>query len=75
MEVAEHLSEARAASFVEDLTALGSVILFSAAIPFQGGEHHINEQWPEYWALMFRGFGYDCADVLRELVWADPQVD
>jgi len=75
MEVAEHLSEPRAASFVEDLTALGSVILFSAAIPFQGGEHHINEQWPEYWALLFRGLGYDCADFLRELVWADPKVD
>src|SRR5262245_8575664 len=54
LEVAEHLSEARGASFVGELCSLGDLILFSAAIPGQGGTTHINEQWPAYWNALFR---------------------
>lgn len=36
LEVAEHLPIECAETFVETLTSLGAVILFSAAIPFQG---------------------------------------
>jgi len=36
LEVAEHLSEMRADSFIDDLCALSDVILFSAAIPKPG---------------------------------------
>jgi SAM-dependent methyltransferase len=75
VEVAEHLTYARAESFVNDLTWLGDVILFSAAVPFQGGEHHLNEQWPEFWALLFRARGFDCLDLLRSGVWSHPGVD
>jgi ADP-heptose:LPS heptosyltransferase/SAM-dependent methyltransferase len=75
VEVAEHLSFARGESFVNDLTALGDVVLFSGAVPFQGGEHHVNEQWPEFWALLFRTCGFDCLDLLRPLVWARADVD
>ena len=42
LEVAEHLSKTRADSFIADLAQLGDIILFSAAIPFQGGVGHIN---------------------------------
>jgi SAM-dependent methyltransferase len=69
MEVAEHLSAGRAAGFVQELTRLGDVVLFSAAVPFQGGVHHVNEQWPEYWALLFAAQGYQCVDPLRRLLW------
>jgi ADP-heptose:LPS heptosyltransferase len=69
MEVAEHLTYKRAATFVADLTELGNIVLFSAAIPFQGGEHHRNEQWPEFWAILFRGRGYTCHDIIRRHVW------
>ena len=44
LEVAEHLPAACAETFVSSLVGLGPVILFSAAIPAQGGEHHVNEQ-------------------------------
>lgn len=37
LEVAEHLSIGRAEGFVNDLTKLSPVILFSAAFPNQGG--------------------------------------
>ena len=49
LEVAEHLAPAHATDFVESLTRLAPVILFSAAIPLQGGTNHLNEQWPDYW--------------------------
>jgi SAM-dependent methyltransferase len=45
------------------------VILFSAAIPRQGGTHHVNEQWPEYWAERFRARGYQAIDCVRERIW------
>jgi hypothetical protein len=69
LEVAEHLSPSRAASFVADLTALSGVIAFSAAIPFQGGDRHLNEMWPEYWAELFAGHNYRPWDGIRKEVW------
>lgn len=54
LEVAEHLPDTCAEIFVDSLTKLGPVILFSAAIPHQGGTRHVNEQWPEYWARYFK---------------------
>lgn len=74
LEVAEHLPEARARSFVEELTQLSKVVLFSAAIPYQGGTAHINENWPEYWATLFRGFGYEPVDCLRPRLWNNDEV-
>jgi SAM-dependent methyltransferase len=74
LEVGEHLPGDAAATFVETLTSLGPVVLFSAAIPFQGGTDHINEQWPEYWVRLFQQRGYVVVDCLRPKVWADPTV-
>jgi hypothetical protein len=66
LEVAEHLPEASARDFVASLVRHGDVVLFSAAVPGQGGEHHVNEQPPEYWRALFAEQGYDCFDFLRE---------
>jgi SAM-dependent methyltransferase len=74
LETAEHLPEAVAATFIESLTKLGPVVLFSGAIPFQGGAGHINEQWPDYWAAQFRRHGYVAIDCLRKQVWNNPNV-
>ena len=74
MEVAEHLPHARAPSLVAELTSLSDAVLFSAAVPFQYGTNHVNEQWPEYWSILFRGQGFECFDPLRAELWntADP---
>lgn len=69
LEVAEHLEESRANSFVEDLTKLSNVILFSAAIPGQEGTHHINEQYIGYWIEKFEQNNFKCYDVVRPLIW------
>lgn len=74
LEVAEHLPESQARAFVETLCEAADRVVFSAAIPGQGGRHHINEQWPDYWAELFRGLGYECYDVLRPRIWDNPRV-
>ncbi|MBO0910930.1 MAG: class I SAM-dependent methyltransferase [Acidobacteria bacterium] len=74
LEVAEHLPASAAATFVKSLCDASEVVVFSAAIPGQGGRRHINEQWPEYWANLFQEFEYDCFDCLRPRIWQNPRV-
>jgi SAM-dependent methyltransferase len=74
LEVAEHLSPSAAEGFVNSLTALSDVVVFSAAIPFQGGENHLNEQWPEYWEELFAKRGYVAIDCLRWRLWNEKSV-
>jgi hypothetical protein len=51
------------------------VILFSAAIPFQGGTNHVNEQWPEYWVKHFQDRNYVVIDCLRKQIWQNDNVE
>jgi SAM-dependent methyltransferase len=74
LEVAEHLPPSRSVSFVADLTGLAEVVVFSAAIPGQGGTDHVNERWQDEWAALFEEHGYVAVDCIRPRVWADPQV-
>lgn len=74
LEVAEHVRASSAPCFVKNLTQLSSVILFSAAIPYQGGTHHVNEQWPSYWVELFKMNNYVAFDLLRSKVWSNPDV-
>src|SRR4029077_1297520 len=64
-----------ASGFVECLTRLAPSVLFSAAIPFQGGANHLNEQWKEKWAALFQGHGYLPVDSIRRLVWQNDAVE
>jgi hypothetical protein len=74
LEVAEHLTPQRAASFVDDLCNTAPCVLFGAAIPGQNGVGHINEQWQSYWADLFRERGYEAFDLIRPAVWDDDQL-
>jgi len=69
IEVAEHLSAAAADGFVASLVRHADVVLFSAAIPYQGGHHHVNEQFPDYWIAKFARHGYVPLDFLRPQLW------
>lgn len=75
LEVAEHLEESHADLFVADLARHGDAILFSAAIPGQGGTRHVNEQWLSYWVPKFRGHGFELFDVLRPKLWNDDRIE
>jgi hypothetical protein len=74
VEVAEHLQPASSPAFVRSLARLSDVVLFSAAVPGQGGDHHINERWPTYWAELFGNEGYEVVDVLRGMIWDDARI-
>ncbi len=75
LEVAEHLPASAADRIISEVTALAPAVLFSAAIPHQGGVGHVNEQWPEYWAEKFGQHGYRAVDAIRPLIWSDRRVD
>lgn len=75
LETAEHLSPERAHSFVQNLCHLSDVVVFSAAIPRQGGNNHINEQWPRYWCELFAEFTYEGSDTLRWKFWDNREVE
>jgi len=74
LEVAEHLPSKCAEGFIAGLIRLAPVVVFSAAIPGQGGTNHVNEQWPEYWEALFREHGFIQLDPLRPLIWQDERV-
>ncbi|WP_055448728.1 class I SAM-dependent methyltransferase [Lacinutrix mariniflava] len=75
LEVAEHLKESAAETFIENLVNSSDMILFSAAIPHQGGQNHINEQWFDYWLAKFHKQGFEVLDVFRAELWNKPQVN
>lgn len=75
LEVAEHIPDDASDIFVDSLVRLSPVILFSAAIPYQGGVGHVNEQWPTHWSGLFERRGYVAIDCLRRHVWNDTRVD
>jgi len=74
LEMAEHLPEAAAPILVQSLAALGDVVVFSAAIPFQGGANHRNERWPEYWRDLFANYDFFPIDCIRPRIWENKDV-
>jgi hypothetical protein len=75
LEFVEHLEKEHSNRTVKMLTELSPVVLFSAAIPFQGGDHHVNEQWPSYWAGLFAQYDYVPVDAVRGELWTNDKVE
>jgi SAM-dependent methyltransferase len=75
LEVAEHLEAGHAPGLVEALAAHSDTIYFCAACPNQGGQHHVNCQWPDYWQQLFNARGYACSDTPRWLIWNNPRIE
>lgn len=62
LEVAEHLDEKYADTFIDTLCRHSDIVLFSAAHVGQGGDGHVNEQPISYWRDKFEK---------RDYVWHD----
>ncbi len=75
LEVGEHLPTELSGQFVQTLTQLSEVVLFSAAIPGQEGTYHINEQYPEFWAGLFKEHNYVAVDYFREKIWHIKEIE
>ena len=74
VEVAEHLADSVADRLVQSLTALSDYVVFSAAIPGQGGAGHINERWGQYWIEKFKSQGFQVYDIFKPAILADPEI-
>lgn len=75
LEVAEHLPERSAQILIKSLVDHADVIMFSAAIPGQGGQNHLNEQWPSYWQDIFRQHNYEFEDYFRPKIWMNENIE
>lgn len=74
LEVAEHILPQNAGVFIDNLCRHSDTILFSAAIPGQGGNNHLNEQWQGWWAEAFILKGYTPYDIVRPAIWYDKRI-
>lgn len=74
LEVCEHLPPHSAAPLVAGLCE-ADWVLFSPAIPGQGGIGHINEQWGSWWAALFAGHGFVGSSDLKWIHWDDQRFE
>ena len=74
LENAEHLPEGVGENIQDWICQHADFVLFSAAIPGQGGIGHVNEQWQSYWAKRYHDNGFAAFDVLRNEIWSDEDV-
>lgn len=75
LEVAEHLPPAASRAFVETLCRHGDIVIFSAAVPGQGGENHVNERPLDDWRALFAEAGYQPHDAVRPALAQRPDVE
>lgn len=74
LEVVEHLKPGATPAFLDLLASLSDHILFSAAIPGQPGDVHINSRWPAFWIQEFAKRGFVALDFIRPRIWHDESV-
>jgi len=75
LEVAQCIENAFADVFVDSLCRHGELIMFSAAVPGQGGERHVNEQPLGYWREKFASRGYALFDWIRPAIAGLPKIE
>ncbi len=67
-EVLEHLEEHAALLLLNSIAANCDLLVFSAAVPGQGGTGHINEHPQEYWDSQLQKRGFRPFDVIRPAI-------
>jgi SAM-dependent methyltransferase len=75
LEVGEHIPTAASATLVDNIVRHGKLVLFSAAVPGQGGEDHINEQPYEFWRTLFAQRSFRLFDFLRPRIQGDDTIE
>ncbi|MGI9394202.1 MAG: class I SAM-dependent methyltransferase [Boseongicola sp.] len=75
LEVGEHLPETASSTLVKSLTHHSNRVLFSAAVPGQGGENHINEKPLQFWRSLFFAEGFRAYDCVRPVLNGNSKVE
>lgn len=65
LEVGEHLPPDATPVLVDTLVSHADIVMFSAAVPGQGGEFHVNERPLDDWRAEFARRGYVAFDYVR----------
>jgi hypothetical protein len=68
LEVLEHLSLETGRKLISWMSSNSRYVLFSAAIPGQGGTGHINEKPHNFWLKEFQKLGFIACDIIRPLI-------
>lgn len=66
IEVAEHLNPEISASFIQWMTSMADVVIFSAAVPSQDGDGHINCRSRSEWYQFLKQQDFLITDTLRQ---------
>ncbi|MTJ13434.1 class I SAM-dependent methyltransferase [Anabaena sp. UHCC 0187] len=74
LEVAEHLQPESSPTVINWLTKVAPVVVFSAAVPSQGGHGHINLHPRDYWHRLFTECNFVISDRIREKLRNHPTV-
>lgn len=74
LEAAQYIPSDGAITLIRSLCSSSDWVLFSAALPYQGGIDHVSENWMEHWAGLFRENGFLCYDILRMKFWHDATI-
>jgi hypothetical protein len=74
IEVIEHISSPSANRLIKQITDCTNLVLFSAAIPGQGGIGHINERLHEYWHDRFAEHSFEKYDIIRPLMLSNSSI-
>jgi hypothetical protein len=72
IEVAEHLPPESADGLCDALVNAADLVVFSAAVPGQGGDNHVNEQKPRYWVDKFWHRSFMPLEMVRPVIINDP---
>lgn len=74
LENIEHLPSLASLELLRWASERSEYILFSGAIPEQGGRGHINCQWQSYWASHFSLNGFEPYDIIRSKIWDNQDI-
>lgn len=64
-EVLEHINLKRSIEILDYIVSCTDIVIFSAAIPKQGGTGHINEQHHKFWIDKFKERGFEYTDSFK----------
>ena len=69
-EVLEHIEEESALKVLDSIAKNCQILVFSGAVPGQGGTGHVNEQTQEYWDKQIQLRGFRPFDVFRPILYS-----
>ncbi len=73
LEAAQYLDEDGCINLINTLVQHADTILFSSAVPYQGG-NNVTERWQSHWAQLFEDRGYQPVDLIRPRFWNDSEI-